>query len=107
MTMRTYTIPAGPDGPASSYTAPDWGYDIENTTIGAGVTIDHIGQSVPAVATEGIFPRGGGTDWLKYTVMTALGGIGVLAWLWLLPGRALRRLRRRYPDRHGVAYSER
>jgi len=105
MTSHTYTIPAGAGGPASSFTAPVWGYDLENTTLGAGITIDHLGQSVPAVDTGGVFPRGGGSAWIRDVIMMTLGGICVLAWLWVFPKRALRRLRRSYAYRHGVDYS--
>jgi hypothetical protein len=107
-TSHTYTIPAGPDGPARTYIAPMWGYDLDGTALGGGTEIDHMGQSVPAVYTGGyVFPRGGGSDWRRDTIWTALGGTGVLTWLWIFPRRALRRLRLSYAARRCIEYSQR
>lgn len=107
-TSRTYTVPAGPDGPAYSYIAPDWGFELDGVPINGGPDIDHLGQSVAAIypdGADGVFPRGGGDVWLEQTLGTIVCGIGVLAWLWTFPRRAVRRLRRSYACRWGADYA--
>jgi hypothetical protein len=106
-TAHTYTDPAGAGWPAYSFIAPAWGYELDGMTLDGGPGIDHVGQSVAAVDTGGpgiVFPRGGGDAWLKELLLTAGSGAAVLLWLWMLPGRALLRLRRRSTDRRGAGY---
>jgi len=64
------------------------------TGIGMDADVTAVGQQFPAVDTGDcgtVFAPGGGDAWIADAAGSAFGACGILAWIWFVPVRMLRR----------------